>query len=61
MSSGQINIIEEISTEVEISVGVFQNLLHEDLNVCQHLVPEMLTSCCKEKGMALAGDYNHHG
>jgi hypothetical protein len=49
--------IHEISVEGGISAGSVFSILHKDLNMhylCQHSIPEMLTSEHKESNMTLA-------
>jgi hypothetical protein len=46
-----------MSAEVGISTGSVYSILHKDMtNLCQHLVPKMLTPEHKETRMILAED-----
>jgi ppGpp synthetase/RelA/SpoT-type nucleotidyltranferase len=59
VKSDRRKYVDQIASEVRISVESFQRILHDMLNVrrvCQHLVSRLLTLEQKETHMSISGD-----
>jgi len=57
--SGRRKYVDQIESAVGISVGNFQRILHDVLNmrrVCLHLISRLLTLKQKETQMSISGD-----